>query len=189
MPTTSPDPGMPRARRPGPVVRRREVLGAALGAAGLVLVAGCTSAPATHPRPRPTPTGPDPQVADLDNERVLLASYDAVLRAHPTLAGRLRAIRADHAAHVTALSRMLAPAPGHRRPTASSTAPAPTPPPVPADPVAALGALRAAERSAAAARTRSCLSAATDRAATLGSIAASEASHEVLLDSPGSPSS
>ncbi len=214
MPITSPEPGTPPGR---PAVGRREVLGA-LGAAGIALVAGCTSAPAGHPRPSPTPTGPDPQLADLESERVLLASYDAVLRAHPTLSGRLHPIRADHVAHVAALRRLVAPESGHHRTSPGSgtpasgtpasgtpasgtpasgtsastrapTSPAPTPPRIPADPVAALGLLRTAERSASAARTRSCLAAVTDRAALLGSIAASEASHGVLLDSSGSPSS
>ena len=183
MPTISRFPGTPHAPVTRPAVRRRDLLGAALGTVGLALVAGCTSTPAARPRPSPTPTRPDPQLADLTNERVLLAAYDATLRAHPTLANRLRPVRADHAAHVTALRRLLTPAGGHRRTSASPTPPAPTAAPVPADPAAALAALRTAEQSAYAARTRSCLAAATDRAALLGSIAASEASHGVVLGS------
>lgn len=189
MPTLSRFPGTLFAPVTRPAVRRRDLLGAALGTAGLALVAGCTGTPPPRPRPSPTPTGPDPQLADLENEQALLAAYDATLRAHPKLADRLRPVRADHAAHAAALRRLLTPAGGRRRTSASPTPPAPTVSPVPADPAAALAALRTAEQSAYAARTRACLAAATDRAALLGSIAASEASHGVLLGSPGGTTS
>lgn len=142
---------------------RRELLSATLLCGGAAV--GCSAAP-QQTGSRPT----DPQVADLTAERALLATYDATLRAHPTLGPQIRPIRAEHAAHATALQKALGADP--------TTAAAPT---VPAQPTAALQALLAAERTAAVGRSRSCVLADVSRAALLGSIAASEAGHAELL--------
>jgi len=161
---------------------RRAVLGA-LAASAAGLLAGCRAGPGPGPDAGPTPTRPspppDPQAADLAAERRLLAAYDATVRRHPTLRPRLAPLRADHAAHVAALEAILGLTPSPV-PT-GGTAPTVPAPAVPGTPAGALAALRAAERGAAAARTAACLTAAADRAPVLASIAACEATHEVLL--------
>ncbi len=162
-------PPVPPARLP-----RRQVLGV-LTAAGTTLLAGCRgSGTAAAPRSTPasTPAGPDPLLTDLADAQRLLAVYDETLRAHPRLAPRLRPLRADHAAHVTALATAI----GAPTPAAAATAA-----PVPAATAAALAALRAWERAAAAARAASAVRASGGRAALLASIAACSASHEAVL--------
>jgi len=170
---------------------RRQALAAALA---LACGAGCQDgrdASARAPSP-PTPTRPpppDPLAAILDTEQRLLAAYDATAGAHPALAARLAPVRADHAEHASALERALGatppailgtPLPGTGG--AGAGTPTPTPPrPVPGNRASALAALRAAERAAAAARASAAESAPPDRAVLLASIAACEASHEVLL--------
>jgi len=148
---------------------------------GLAGLAGCTGrrglGPSIAPSPTPPPP-PDPLLAELADERRLLAAYDATGAAHPTLAARTAPLRADHAEHEAALAQAVD--------AAGSTPPAPTGSPVPPIQVpgpstAVLATLRAAERAAAAARTAAALTAPGDRAGLLASIAASEATHEVML--------
>jgi hypothetical protein len=167
-------------------------------------------APAPSP-PSPTrPPPPDPLVAVLDTEHRLLAAYDATAEAHPALAGLLALVRADHAEHASALERALGrtppatpatgtptsgtprlttatpgtPTPGTPTPGTSSagTGPPAPRPRVPGSRTRALAALRAAERAAATARARAAETAPAGRAVLLASIAACEASHEVLLE-------
>lgn len=136
-------------------------------------VAACSAD--SNKRPVATPSskraGPDPQLADVKAEAALIAQYDATLKAHPALRGRLQPLRSQHAVHLSALTKLIG---GKGRIGVATSA-------VPADQTAALQALRAAEQAAAAARTRSCIAAAADRCGLLGSIAASEASHVELL--------
>ncbi len=122
---------------------------------------------------QPTRSPDDPQLADVRDERRLIAAYDAVLAAFPKLTPRLAPIRTDHAAHLEALQAMAGPASHHVAP--------PTAPAKSASTGAALAALRAAEKRAVAARTTSCVAAPRDRAPMLGSIAASESVHAMLL--------
>lgn len=63
----------------------------------------------------------------------------------------------------------------------ASSSPGPGVPAVPGTPVAAVTALRAAERAAASARGTAALTATADRAALLAGISASEATHLVVL--------
>src|SRR4051794_35457450 len=117
MPSSVPPPVSGRCRRPAPAgapgsgpavpLPRRQVLGV-LAAGAAAVLAGCRRGTATGTgtpsgTPATTPAGPDPLLADLADELRLLSVYDATLRAHPTLAGRLRPLRANHAEHVTAL--------------------------------------------------------------------------------------
>jgi hypothetical protein len=180
------------------VTRRRVLasgLAGGLGLLGLLGPVGCTpSAPGTGgtPCPCPPPAGqptvppaPDPLLAELADEERLLALYDAVVARHPALRPRLAAPRADHAQHVDALRRLLD-ASGTAAPPSSaaqSSGPAGTagPPRVAATPPAALAALRAAERAAAGSRGAAALAAPSDRAGTLASISAAEATHVVVL--------
>jgi hypothetical protein len=158
---------------------------------------------AAPPSPGATTSAPlpDPQGADLADERALLAQYDATLSRHRTLATRLAPLRSDHLAHVRALEHALGLEPaadptGRTSPTSSTSGAggagsaggptgdsgSPAVPTVPASPAAALAALRTAERTARAHRSAAALAAASsDRAALLASIAACEASHGLVL--------
>lgn len=151
--------------------RRRLLAGLALVGAGAVACepGGDPAAPA----PTTSPPPPDPLLAELVDERALLVLYDAVARRHPALRTRLAGPRADHAEHVTALEQLLGTTPA---PTASVPAVG-----VPAAPKAALAALRSAERAAANARSAAALDATGERSGVLASIAASEATHGLVL--------
>jgi hypothetical protein len=126
--------------------------------------------PEPAPRPRRPAPPPDPVSALLAAERALLAQYDAVIARFPGLR-RAAAVRADHAAHVGALRTLV------HAPVAGT----PVPVSVPATAAAALAALRAAEVSAAARATAACVAAPASRAPLLGSLAACESAHLVLL--------
>lgn len=149
-------------------VRRRTVLAALAVSGG---AAACTPKSSSKSQKQSEPAEPDPQAADLTAERQLLATYDATISAHAALADRLKPLRDHHAEHVTALEHAVT-----HPPSAAEVAAT-----VPGTPEQALAALRAAEKSAAAARMKSCVAARADRAPLLGSIAACEASHGVLL--------
>lgn len=161
------------------VLPRRTVLGLAGAGAG-VLAAGCTGTGGPAATPTPTvPPPPDPLLAELADERRLVALYAATAARHPALAARLRGPGSDHADHVEALTRALDDA-GSPQPTPAPGATA-SPRPVPASPAAALAGLRAAERAAAAARGAAALAAPGHRAGLLASVAACEASHQQVL--------
>jgi hypothetical protein len=168
------------------VARRRVLIGGTVGAG--LLLAGCTSDGPSGSAPT-TPPPPDPLLAELVDERRLIAAYDATIGRYPALRARLTAVRADHAAHAAALVTALgaeapvSPSASVSRsagPSATGGAPSPTPA-VAATAGAALAALRAAERSAASARGTVALTAPADRARLLAGISASEASHLAVL--------
>ena len=167
------------------VARRSVLIGGTVGAG--LLLAGCTSDGPSGSAPT-TPPPPDPLLAELVDERRLIAAYDATIGRYPALRPRLTAVRADHAAHAAALVTALgaaapvspsASADGSAGPSASG-GPSPTPT-VAATAGAALAALRAAERSAASARGTVALTAPAGRARLLAGISASEASHLAVL--------
>jgi len=165
----------------------RALLAAALGAGALLGV----TRPVRHRKASPPPPPPVALTAALARQRQLLAAYDRALtlqRAHPGLAG----LRADLAAHGTALHEVLQRYPGWRLSvTASTPRPGATPGgttsasnSAAADPIAALATL---STSAATATSAACLAwPATEANAAevvplLGSIAACLASHAEVL--------
>jgi hypothetical protein len=123
--------------------------------------------------------------------RTLLARYDAVLAAHPALAGRLRPLRAAVAAHVTALGEGgSAPAPpaspsATASPSASASTSAAAPARVPADPDAALRERAAAVRATADTHTAALDTAPPEYARLLASVAAAGAAQTFLLTEAG----
>lgn len=173
---------------------RRSLLAGAAGAAGAVLLTGCSDggrSPDADPgvslerRMRET--------AVRDSGR-LLERYDATAAAHPALAARLAPLRAAVAAHVGALASADAASgkpPGSASPSATdSSAPAGAPAvsgePVPPKPEEALTALADAERSLSEARTIALAGAPGELARLLASVAACGAVHAYLLTStPG----
>ncbi|MBI3689055.1 MAG: hypothetical protein HY241_17255 [Actinobacteria bacterium] len=185
---------------------RRVALVALAAGVGLV-VTGCGSG-AAGGTPHPTPL-PDPLLPDLEDERRLLAAYEATMAAFPSLVDRLAPLRTNHAAHVAALARaigvprgarpssieatMATPGPdlpirpdtsGATGPPGTTGPPGPGPGPatgIAGTPESAVAALRQQERDAMAARTESAVRAAGPRAALLASISAGSACHEAVL--------
>ncbi|REE99197.1 hypothetical protein DFJ69_4704 [Thermomonospora umbrina] len=123
---------------------------------------------------------PSPDVAVLTGamtaERGLIALYEAVLRTHSGLVGRLTPMLAHHREHLTVLGR-------HHLPgTEPLVPPAPvTPAAVPDKESEALDLLRDAESRAAAGRAEDVRLVAPGVAQLLASIGAGEAWHAALL--------
>jgi hypothetical protein len=162
----------------------RTLLGSALAGGALL---GLTR-PIRHKVAVPPPPPPIALTAALARQRHLLADYDQALVSQPAHLG-LAGLRADVAAHGTALLAVLQHYPGWRL-SSSSTVPAgatPGPATGTSAPVAGIAALAAASRSAAAASTQACLQwPATEAYASevvplLGSIAACLTSHAQVL--------
>ncbi|MBB5789890.1 hypothetical protein [Jiangella mangrovi] len=150
-----------------------------LGAGALAALSGC----AADPRPKAAPGARSSLDADVKlrwravaSEQGLLALHAATVAAHPDLAPRLEPLTAHHESHLAAL-RDDGPLPfGSAADSVAAT------PEVPGEAGAALSAVADAERAAADACVAACLAAAGPRlAAVLASIAASEASHGVVL--------
>jgi hypothetical protein len=160
------------------LARRRLLTGVLAGAAGGIAaaaLAGC-DLPLGADEPGVPAAEPDPLEPLLTGELALLASYDAAIAKFPSTAGRLRPLRADHAAHVQALRARMDP----RRAAAAPESVVPSPA-VAATAAAAVSALAAAERAAADRAGAACLTASGERAALLASIAACEATHLVVI--------
>ena len=161
---------------------RRGVLAAVVS---LPLVAtGCKGIGAlgTPPRQQPDVT----VVRDaIDGETLMISRYHAVLAAVPALAGSLDPLLQQHREHLARLrARLIEPntasPPEHSPAVAASAAGAP----VPGTPAAARAYLRHAEQAAARTLMGQLAAAPPSLAQLLASIAASEATHALLL-APG----
>ncbi len=151
-------------------VPRRLVLGAAAGGAVAALT-GCSSGSL----PLISPADPDDQLrrAVAQSEQLLLTAYDTTMAAFPELTNRLRLLRDQHQAHLTAVSDGLDL--GSPSPAAPGTAPG----------GGATGAVRTLRRLEAAAvkqRIQACTAAeAVELAELLARIGASESAHVAAL--------
>jgi hypothetical protein len=166
--------------------RRRNVLAAAALTFPL-LAAGCKGVGALGMPPRPRP-----DVAVLDDaiaaEKAMIARYNAAVSGSPAQAAFLAPLLAQHRAHLAGLrSRLLDPgAAGQARsPSPAATAGSPGPSAAPSPAADTLAALQAAEDDAASALVRHLSEVTPSFAQLLASIAASEASHALLLGSRG----
>jgi hypothetical protein len=152
---------------------RRGVLAAT--AMILPLLAGCkgTGALGSPPRPRPD-VGVARQAIAV--ESLLVAHYEAVIAGMPALAGSLGPLLAQHRDHLARLRSRLF------EPKTESPQASPSVPPPPGTPAAAISFLAAAEQSAAT-RLSGNLAAVSSPsfAQLLASIAASEATHAMVL--------
>jgi hypothetical protein len=108
---------------------------------------------------------------------VLLARYDAVLAAHPSLAARLEPLRETVAAHLSVLREESGRSPDGE-PDPGAAAP---PPAVDPEPAAAVAALAAAELETSAARLAALPEAPPELARLLASLAAAGAVQDHLL--------
>ncbi|MEV0256328.1 hypothetical protein AB0H82_18945 [Streptomyces sp. NPDC050732] len=177
----------PRSR-PGP--RRRSLLTGAAGVASAALLAGCSDSGDSAADER-TSAARRLRAAAAKDSGELLGRYDAVLAAHPSLAGRLAPLRAEVKQHADAFAAGRAPSPTA---SAGATAPksvSPSPsasarpsPSVPADPEDAVRALAKAERELADRRGEALLDAPAEEGRLLASVAAAGAAHAYLLTEP-----
>jgi len=172
----------PPSRSLGP--RRRTLLATAAGAA---LLAGC-SADGDRSGPASAAAERVRRQAAQDS-RDLARRYDAVLAAHPALAGRLRPLRAEVERHAAAFGGEATPeasSPSAAVTAAAATHGSPGPsgspsPAVPAGEKDALTALAAAERSRADRLTAALAQVPGELARLLASVAAAGAAHAYLL--------
>jgi len=162
------------------VVREATRRGVLAAVVSLPLVAtGCKGIGAlgTPPRQQPDVT----VVRDaIDAEMLMISRYSAVLVAVPALAGSLDPLLQQHREHLARLrARLIEPAtaspPGH------SPAVAASPAGVPGTPAAARAYLRRAEQAAAQTLLGRLTAAPPSLAQLLASIAASEATHALVL--------
>ena len=116
----------------------------------------------------------------IDAETLMISRYNAVLAAVPTLAGSLEPLLQQHREHLARLrARLIEPntASGPERPSAVAASPAG----VPGTPAAARAYLRHAEQAAARTLLGKLTAAPPSLAQLLASIAASEATHALVL--------
>ena len=121
----------------------------------------------------------------IDGETLMISRYNAVLTAVPALAGSLRPLLQQHQEHLARLrARLIEPRLGARRSTRPRRPRPPAGPQAPGTPAAARDYLRLAEQAAASALLGKITAAPPSLAQLLASIAASEATHALLL-APG----
>jgi hypothetical protein len=144
------------------------------GGAAVVLGAGAgvLAAAVQDSSPAPPPAPPDALLAAIAAERVLLADLVATTGGTPPVRRVIVQARADHAAHLAALTRLLA---GFRMPSA---APSPAPP---HGTPRTLAELRGREQQASVVAARNAAALDGGLATVLASIAACEATHAELL--------
>jgi hypothetical protein len=149
------------------------------GAAVLVGAGGGVAADlAQHRRrPRQRPVAPAELRAAVAAERALVADLDATTGGGAQVRALLTQLRADHAAHLSALTGLVA---TYGAAGASAGASASAAPPAPGV-ARSVAQLRAAEQQASAAAADRAARLAGAHAALLASIAACEASHADLL--------
>lgn len=156
--------------------RRRSLLASAAGAA---LLTGCSDGS------DPVSASGSPSAAERARARAardsqgLAERYDAVLAAYPTLAERLRPLRAEVVRHTEAFGGT---GTGAASPSTSSASPSASPSAaVPATEKDALAELAAAERALADRRAKTLLDMPGELARLLASVAAAGAAHAYLL--------
>jgi hypothetical protein len=164
----------------GRVVREATRRGVLAAVVSLPLVAtGCKGVGALGTPPRQQPDVAVVRDA-IDGETLMISRYNAVLAAVPTLAGSLEPLLQQHREHLARLrARLIEPntASGPERPSAVAASPAG----VPGTPAAARAYLRHAEQAAARTLLGKLTAAPPSLAQLLASIAASEATHALVL--------
>ncbi|AZM55869.1 hypothetical protein DMA15_27465 [Streptomyces sp. WAC 01529] len=172
-------PSYPTAPRSRPGPRRRSLFAGAAGIASAALLTGCSDA-ADSGAEHPSAVRRVRARAAKDSTE-LLGRYDAVLAAHPSLAGRLGPLRAEVEKHVEAFGGGGAPAsPSPSGSASGAAAPAPEPS-VASDPDKAVRDLADAERALADRRGAALVDAPAEQARLLASVAAAGAAHAYLL--------
>lgn len=168
----------PRSR-PGP--RRRSLLAGAVGVASAALLTGCTDSAGSDADGRSS-AARRLRARAAEESAELLGRYDAVLAAHPSLAGRLAPLRAEVKKHAEAFEDGRAPAAASASAAGSRAASKPSPArSVASDPKKAVGDLAKAERELADRRGAALVDAPAAEARLLASVAAAGTAHAYLL--------
>ncbi|WP_408909592.1 hypothetical protein [Streptomyces solicavernae] len=176
MPFTLPSrAGSDRPIPPGP--GRRALLVSAAGAAGTVLLAGCSGGGADASDKR-SAAAEQARARAAGDSAELLNRYDAVIAAHPALADRLRPLRAEVARHAKAFG-------GAETGPSGSPSPTRKAPEVPGDKKAALAQLAGAERQLADGRRTALTDVPGEQARLFASVAAAGDAHAYLLSEAG----
>ncbi|MDR3083456.1 MAG: hypothetical protein LBV60_21490 [Streptomyces sp.] len=171
---------MPFTSHPRTTLRRRSLLASAAGAA---LLAGCSDALDPSDTDGGTSASDRARARAARDSEALAERYAAVIAAHPTLAARLRPLRAEVVRHAQAFGGgTTAKAKASMAPSGSVSL---APPPVPTDPKSALAGLAAAERTLAGRRTGALLDVPGELARLMASVAAAGAAHAYLLTKDG----
>ncbi|MCL6739264.1 hypothetical protein [Streptomyces neyagawaensis] len=178
--------------------RRRTLLA---GAAGLGLLVGCSSGAEGSDSAGESPSATEKARAGAARDsEALVERYDAVLAAHPDLAGLLTPLRAEAVRHAEAFgggkrsakpsasssaSSSASPSPSQSQSPSATASASPSasggPDPVPAEPKAALAELAAAERKLADRRGKALLEVPGELARLMASVAAAGAGHAYML--------
>ena len=158
------------------LLRRRSLI---VSVASAAVLTGCSSGSDSAKSGGSTSASARARARAARDSRGLLRQYDAVLAVHPTLAERLRPLRAEVAAHAAAFEE------GTASPTAtgspSATMSPSASPTVPVDEKSALASLATAERSLADQRAKALLAVPGELARLLAGVAAAGAGHAYLL--------
>lgn len=145
------------------------------------MLTGCTDAPDAMTDSDGRASADEPLRTRAAHESaLLLARYDATIKAHPALANRLRPLRNEVARHAEALGSPPSPATPSRTATRPSGSPSRAEE-VPRDARTALTTLARAEQRTADARLTALTTASPELARLLASVAASGAAHAYLL--------
>ncbi|MEU6387528.1 hypothetical protein ABZ847_28670 [Streptomyces bauhiniae] len=164
----------PSRARSGP--RRRTLLASLAGATALLT--GCASG--AGPAERAASAATRARARAARDSADLLARYDAVLDAHPTLADRLAPLRAAVAAHRDAFGGT--DATGSKAPKGAKARQSPSPvPTASADRKEALASLASAERTVADRHAAALLEVPGELARLMASVAAAGSAHAYLL--------
>lgn len=167
---------------------RREILQGLAGLTAVALLGACTAGDDGDDSPG-AGGEPDPDLELLaravEDKQDLLAAYEAAVTRHPQLTERLRPFRADHQAHLAALTTFRPDAPAAAPAASASASPTgPAGPAVSADRAQVVADLARTELTSANRRIGQC-EAARDRqlARLLASIGGCEAAHTAVLRS------
>lgn len=159
--------------------RRRSLL---VGAAGAGLLVGCSAGGEGSDA-----AGDGPSKVAKARKRVakdsggLVERYDAVIAAHPDLAGLLTPLRAEVVRHARAFGGGKGAGKASASPSGSPSASASASSTVPADPKTALAELAASERTLADKRAKALLDVPGEVARLMASVAAAGAGHAYVL--------
>ncbi|GGY01585.1 hypothetical protein [Streptomyces minutiscleroticus] len=174
------------SRGPAGPRRRSLLLAGAVGATGVLSVAGCTGDGSGEETESDTPAAERTRARAARDSLALAERYAAVLAVHPSLDGLLTPLRAEVLRHARAFggdgatASPSASAPDASPAASASSSPGPSPS-VPAGETDALSELASAERALADRRTTALLEAPGELARLLASVAAAGAAHAFLL--------
>lgn len=159
-----------------PMLRRRQLLAASVTTLPLYTALSACTGPNPLAGPPPLSSEVRALLQAVTAEQNLIWIYNRTIASYSALAPDLRALLAEHEAHLTQLRSRIIEPPGKTIPRTVTRKPA-----VPRTPGTALTQLRTAEQAASTAQLRRLGGASPGNAQLYASIAASEATHVTAL--------